>query len=527
MRTPALAIAWELRRRHRWGLAGIGAYFAALVAIRLFAIHEGRVEFETDEAFAFFVMVPMAATSLYLLAVFSFGLSGDFGARQSMYPARMFTMPVTTSALAGWPMLYGSIAMALLWLATRLIAVWPAGVDVPLLWPMLLGPAALAWTQALTWMPYPLPGLRAVVSMLWLTVIDAIVIVALEFDVSEPVMLALLAPHVPLAFLVARFAVTRARRGEVPSWHLLESGDPGRRFPTPLTHPQTWFEWRQYGLSLPIMVAIVVPLELALLFAFPDTPVIVFEILTVALLSPPFLATFVAATVGSGLTTFLATRPVTNASLIAAKLRVTMRSTLVAWAIVAVAIPLALRWSGSMPVVTDFASRLVEILGVPRAIVLALLVLAMFVVSTWKRLVQSLCIGMTGREWAIKGSVFLSLTLLAIAFPFVLWLLGNRVAIFVLLRALPEILAVFVVLKLVAAAWIAVRLRRARLLTDRTLVLGAACWCATVLAIAALLFWVLPAMLVRGYFLGMVAILFVPLTRLAAAPLAVGWSRHR
>ncbi len=45
---------------------------------------------------------------MYFLAVFSFGLSGDLAARQSIYPARMFTLPVTSAALAGWPMLYGT-----------------------------------------------------------------------------------------------------------------------------------------------------------------------------------------------------------------------------------------------------------------------------------------------------------------------------------------------------------------------------------------------------------------------------------
>ena len=67
-----------------------------------------RVDFDDDESFAFVVVVPLTATFLYFLAVFSFGLSGDLAARQSMYPARMFTLPVTTAALAGWPMLYGA-----------------------------------------------------------------------------------------------------------------------------------------------------------------------------------------------------------------------------------------------------------------------------------------------------------------------------------------------------------------------------------------------------------------------------------
>ena len=67
---------------------------------------------------------------MYFLAVFSFGLAGDLAARQSIYPARMFTLPVTTAALAGWPMLYGAAAMASLWLATALSRTVAVGIDL-------------------------------------------------------------------------------------------------------------------------------------------------------------------------------------------------------------------------------------------------------------------------------------------------------------------------------------------------------------------------------------------------------------
>ena len=66
-------------------------------------------------------MVPFSVVFLYFLAVFSFGLTGDLAARQSLYPARMFVLPVPTAALAGWPMLYGASAMASLWLVTGLL----------------------------------------------------------------------------------------------------------------------------------------------------------------------------------------------------------------------------------------------------------------------------------------------------------------------------------------------------------------------------------------------------------------------
>src|SRR5688572_23427506 len=110
-------------------------------------------------------MGPMTAAAVYFLAVFSFGLGGDLAARQSIFPARMFTLPVTTRALVGWPMLYGTAAMAGLWSATVLFVLLPFRVDLPLIWPGLLAVVFLAWTQALMWMPYGLPGLRAIVAV--------------------------------------------------------------------------------------------------------------------------------------------------------------------------------------------------------------------------------------------------------------------------------------------------------------------------------------------------------------------------
>ena len=186
MRSPALAFGWEFRQRHRWGLLAIGGYLLVVAAIKLLFLDPGQiVELEDAHSFAAVVVVPLAATFTYLLAVFSFGLAGDIAARQSIYPTRLFTLPVTTSALAGWPMLYGALAVAILWLATRFLAVWPSAFDVPVIWPALLAASLLAWTQALMWMPYGLPGLRVIVAMLWLATIDAVVMLAIYFRISE------------------------------------------------------------------------------------------------------------------------------------------------------------------------------------------------------------------------------------------------------------------------------------------------------------------------------------------------------
>lgn len=543
MRSPALAIAWEFRQRHRWGLIAVAGYLLVLATYKL--LEPGRrVTFDDAQSFALAVVVPLTATFMYFLAVFSFGLAGDLAARQSMYPARMFALPVTNAALVGWPMLYGTAAMASLWLATRLLAAWPSEFDVPVIWPSLLAASLLAWTQALTWMPYALPGLRVIVTVLWLTAIDAVVMVALEFKAPEPVMLAILAPHVPLAYLAARFAVARARRGDVPDWRGISArlgkiADvlPRRRdrFPS-AARAQEWFEWRRHGRSLPALVGILLPFELALLFVFSETPVIIFETLLGVLLTPPFMAAFVAATVSKsnpqgsdsyGVTPFIATRPLTSASLIAAKLKVTIWSTLAAWLLVIVAIPLALRLSGTSPVVIDWARQLIEAVGTPRAIAIVLLGFMGFMASTWKQLVQSLYIGMSGREWVVKASVFVALSLLAVIVPLAQWILENRKVMAALWYAIPWIATVLVCFKLSAAAWIAMRLHDSRLLSDRTIVIGAACWDVAVFALYGLLVWLLPTLLFRSYFLALVAILAIPLARLSAAPLALAWNRHR
>ena len=123
MQSPAAAIAWEFRARHRWGMLGVALYIVVLALIKLVAIARGVPPYvDSAEGFAFMVMVPLAATATYFLAVFTFGLDGDLAARQSMYPSRRFTLPVTTTALAAWPMLYGSAAMVVLWLAIAMIA---------------------------------------------------------------------------------------------------------------------------------------------------------------------------------------------------------------------------------------------------------------------------------------------------------------------------------------------------------------------------------------------------------------------
>jgi hypothetical protein len=521
----------------------IAALACALAGIKVLVLVEGfPVHFDPGEIFAMFVGIPMTVVFTYFLAVFSYGLEGDLAAPRSMYPARMFTRPVTTASLAAWPMLYGAATTAILWTVIRLLALWPSSLHVPLIWPGMLLVAHLGWTQALTWLPYGLPGLRVLVVILWLTVIDIIVLLALHLEVSEPVMAAILLPLIPLAWPVARSAVARARRGDVPDWHGGFTWLPGlarlARRASPFTSPagaQAWFEWRRNGWSLPVWVGILLPPELLLLRAAGPSTTLVVEILLGVCLTPVIMATFAAVTVSRSspnarasysLSPFIAARPLTSAQLVAAKLTQSLWSTAIAWLLVLVAIPLGLQLSGEMPLAVERARRLAEVVGTPRAVGFLLLLVAGFVAATWKQLVQSLYIGLTGREWLSKGSVFIMVTVLVCLGPIAVWIVETR-RVGVVWLALPTVLAVLVGCKMIAAMWIAVRLYRHRLVRDSTLLIGAACWCVAVFALYGVLVWMAATAYVPRYLLMLLAILAMPLARVSAAPLALGWNRHR
>lgn len=540
----SIAVAWEFRQRHRWGLIALIAYVLVLALIKLVVVTRGVfIHLDSPESFAFTVMMPLTATFTYLLAVFSFGLDGDLAARQSMYPARMFTRPLTADALAGLPLLYGTVAMIVLWLVTRLLALWPTGVAIPLVWPGLLLASLLAWTQALTWMAYPLTGLRIIACVLVLGTIDSTALLALHFKIRESVMLAILAPQIPLAYVVARFAVARARRGDVPDWRgavgpvarVVDVVSHRREHFASAARAQAWFEWRRHGRSLPTWVAILLPFELVLLWVAGDSTSLIVEILLSVLLTPPFMATFAAAAVSKsnqnasdayGVSPFIATRPLTNAELVAAKLKMAVRSTTFAWLLVLLAVPLALKFSRTDAVVLDHWRRFSAIVGTPRAFVLLLLVLWGFIALTWTQLVQSLYIGLTGRGAVIKGSVVLVLGFFFLFGPFAEWIVETQ-RLGRIWSSLPLIFTILVGLKMIAAVWIGVRLYKRRLLSDRALVIGAACWSIAVFALYGVLVWWFDAPHIPHYVLMLVAILGIPLARLSAAPLALAWNRHR
>ncbi len=553
MTSPIHAIGWEFRKRHSWPLIALLIYLLALAAIKLVGLGPiAEITLVPPDGRGAALIAPLSTSYIYYLAVFSFGLSGDLAARQSIFPARLFTLPVRTEALVLGPMLYGTVAVALLVEAAMLLARWPWGIDTPVVWPALLAAVFLAWTQALMWMPYGIRGARVVITVIWLVLLDAVVVLAMYFEVSEPVMIAILAPQLPLAYWTALYAVGRARRGDVPDWRpamvasaarngagiesVAESRAPQvAAFASP-ARAQLWFEWRRQGWTLPALVAMVLPVELALFWVARDAPLLLLELVLFALITPPLLAGFAAAMVSKAnpdardaqaISPFIATKPLSSAALVAAKLQMAAWSTVATWALVLVATPLALWWSGNWPMVSEKTSRFVFVVGVPRAIAFALLVVVGLMASTWKQLVQGLYLSLSGRAWIATATLLAALALIIVIGPLAQFVVENDDAQAAVWNALPVMLALLVAGKMIAACWVAVHLVRSGLLADRTLVRGATRWLVSVLALYGVLAWMVTGPLVPQYSLMLLAILAVPLARLSAAPLALAWNRHR
>jgi hypothetical protein len=547
MRSYPAALAWELARRHRWGLGLLLIYLAGLlVFVGVKATSSPSPESaELIGLVAVSAAIPLAATFMMMLAAFSFGYQADLTGRESGYPARMFTMPVGTPALAFWPMLYGTATAAALWLIVARFVFQPCGLMVPLVWPALLAAVFVSWTQVLMWMAYPLPYLRAIAATVLLGLELVLPQFAIQYGVSEGILVSVLAPMIPLAFAAAYFAVGRARHGVVPDWRGLfrginQSDQRAARSESlfkSAERAQVWFEWRRHGLGLPFVVGILLPFALIFLF-IADTQMsdVVLNTLGGVLLLPPFMAGISATTVSKsnphvrdyyGVPAFTAGRPMTSAALVAAKLKMAVWSTLAAWLLVLVAVPLSITLSGHWPTLINAVRGWLAIESLARVVVITLLVGCGLIVYTWKQLVQNLYIGLTGREWVIKSTVFATLALFVVLCFVGKWVFDHKEYHAELRDFLPWLLGFVVLLKLSAITWVIRRLRRWQLLSDRILIKIGACWLLLVIGLFSVLAWLISAEVVSRTLLVLGVALAVPIARPIAAPLALAWNRHR
>ncbi len=542
MHSPTLALAWQVWGRHRRGLAAVLLYLVA-TAVVFNALPNGTLETRHGALMSIQFVIAL----IYVAAAFAFGFETQLETRESGFPARLFTLPVRTSVLVGWPMLQGTATVALLWLAWARFVLWPSGIEVSLGSTALLAAAFVAVLQALLWCPFGLPWVRVVVTLVLLPLLALAPQLGAAFGVSESALLGLYAALIPLAALTAFAGVSRARHGAAPDWRGLfrslptVARRPARRR-TPFASParaQLWLERRRHLLPLPLVVGVFSALHLTVILWIEQQPVelenrflLGLNFLIFPLLFAPLFGCFLGqmgtATGNShSLPSFIATRPIPVTALVAAKLKVAVLATLAAWAVVLLAAAVWDVESGSHAKLRQLWDYLLQAYPTGRVAATVLLVVAGPLLLTWRLLTDNLWIGLTGRPWLVRGCLVACGVGLSAAGMMYAQVanepgLGGR-----LWAALPWWAGAAALLKLLAAAGVGRALLRRGLVGPRTLAKWLAVWLLAVAGLFVLVYGAVPPAAAPVSLLASGAVLGVPLVRLAAAPLALAWNRHR
>jgi hypothetical protein len=546
MLPTSLAFGWMFWRRHRWGHFLVLGYL--LVAGTLSAVLPAHVATETAPAVFVALSWPMIWLGFSLLTTFSLGYDAPIGSRESCFPADLFKLPVRTTALAGWPMAYGAAATSLLWLVVACFILRPwvnmLGGEVPLWWPAMLAMATLAWIQALLWLPFGLPWLRVLLMVFLVAGLYALAEYSVIGGASEALLVGLFAIPLLVAWTFGYVGVRLGRRGDAPNWeglfapfHWLARWRPHRRRPFASTAwAQTWFEWRRTGNSLPFMTGLTLPFVLLFLGFGVNDAIPTEQTLLSALALPVFLAGLSGTTVHHknpwvkdyyGVSPSTGTLPMSTGELVGAKLRAAALSTLAAWGLVVVAVPLAVLLTGHQEEVMGWWRQAQHQLHPFKIAALIMAAATLLFVCTWKRLVDSLFLGLTGRKRVIEGAIAVGMAGFILLCFVGGWIYRHPETHERLRALLPWLIGLVIVCRLSLAGLALHQGLRQGLFEPLTALRWLTAWVLLGSALFGLLAYVVPADLMPLHYLAYAVLLTLPMVRLTAAPLALAWNRHR
>ncbi|HVX61740.1 MAG TPA: hypothetical protein VHC19_14090, partial [Pirellulales bacterium] len=489
---------------------------------------------------------------LHLMAVMTYGLEIELTGSQSGFPARMFTLPVSTRMLVAWPMALGALAMAGAWLVVDLAVLRPCGVAAPLAIPAAIVAASLMAIQSLAWAPFEFGWGRPLVLAALAAALVTATVVARNMDAPNELLLGGYLVLLPAFYAAAVAGVARARRGDAYSWRWLEDVvriasrlAPHRREPfASAAGAQLWFECRRHAAQLPAFTCLILVemgIALALMAVNEGDRTLVARLGRVGIVAlPVIMAAVLAAVVGPGVgkhdllarryetSSFFAARPMTDRDVVAAKFKMAAVSSLLAWAL-ALSLPaIWLMAPGNYARLADLLSELTQ--GMP-GWKLALAAAAAIVVPPifiWKQMVQGMYVGLTGHAWVVRAYGYVYGALLPAVLVFgglaLFWMPEYRPFAW---RMAPWLVAAALAAKAVLAplAWRALVHRR--IVPSGTLQKWLALWCAAVIALTGLILGIAPAGAISFGAALAAAIFLVPFNRLAVAPLAWNWNRHR
>ncbi len=552
--SPSLALAYLFWTRHRRNLTILAVYLLVVVTFCRIVLGRNIASLLNENSIPPEVAYILVAVNLvffatlavalaYLLCIFSFSREVQrLEARESGFPSRLLHLPLPTPALAGWPMLWGSITLVVGWLTLAWGVLWPCGMHVPLGWPALLLAVVLAWLQAIVWTPFPLPWIRLLLFVLLSCVPVFIPMALLVHEVSVVVGYALLAVLLPAGYLAAIHGVSCARRGENGHWSWsaeLRSTNTAMSTRPPFvsaSQAQLWFEWRRSGFAFPLTVAFYAllwfPIGMSSSLQQGDLPTTAGILLLFMFLLASTCGVVMGRLPGRdrtrALSSFLATRPLSASSLVHVKFQAAAWSTLMAWAVVAFGLLLWGVLGGHGAELATQFETLRQFHPIGRFWVSMGLLAGAAVVLTWAQMAAHLWMGLVRHGSVSMVAIFF----LGYPTTFVLIDVGRHTwespePWQTFTDLLPWLAGGAVVLKILAAAWSLNRLKQHALVSPHVLIVAIAAWYTLAIVLFVVLRGLIPHEVVptAGLVLGIVQL--VPLTRLALAPLALAWNRHR
>jgi hypothetical protein len=499
----------------------------------------------------------VTAAIAHLMQVFTLG-AADVAVRASGFPKHMFVLPVATRSLVGWPILCAAAIHGGLWLVVATLVLRPAGYAAPVLWPATIIAAGTAWVQALGWTPFPTPYARIPALALAITplvLLAAAASITLESRMLSLAVIAGSLAWMAVAYLVAVHGVSRARTGHDGDWKLTRQFAAAisirrQKRSTTLRPPfrtaaraQLWHEWRRNASFLPTVMGLLTVLFLAascqaivnpnsgriLMFGnFRISPAAMSLLAWIAVLL--MLATTLGQSAGKfdlwgkeEIPSFFAIRPLTTNQLVLIKFLAAGLSTLATcglflvfvalWALVDVS-PLNARES----LMRSLAHHLS-----PNYVAIAIALFIGLAAVTWRSMATGLWLGLVGRKWVSVVMAAVVTAVMTVAVISGSWIYRSPEVQAQLMRLLPWLLGVLIVLKGTAAAWTAFALWKLHLASHRGLAMMFGAWLATAFVVFVTLHYFVPF----SWLLVLGVTLFVPFTRLAVAPLALRWNRHR
>ena len=285
------------------------------------------------------------------------------------------------------------------------------------------------------------------------------------------------------------------------------------------------------GLMMPILVALIVinRLNADLDTGFPlRSPLL-------PLLLPPGVAAAFSTVLGrliiSGKarepSAFLATRPVPSAVFVRSKFRMAADSVLATYAVVLATVVFVVVVTGAFGELAEVWRLLAERFSQLEVAAIVLLAPVALVAATWILMIQNMSLGLTGRKWVMGVTGALVWVLMWSSVPAGHWIYRHPEYHESLRAAVPWVVAALAGVKLLLAGWTLRAVRRRRLLDRMAVRRLVSVWLVGVVGLFAVLCWFVPSGAAGWYLLAPGAVLAVPLVRIALAPLAVAWNRHR